>query len=98
MTLFFLDHKDKNGLYNAGSGKARTWNDLVTALFNALGKPVNIEYIDLPDHLADKYQYFTEAKLDKIKNAGYNQQISSLEEGVTDYVKNYLVTGKYLGM
>ena len=97
MTLFFMDHKDKNGLYNVGSGKARTWNDLVTALFNALGKPVNIEYIDLPDHLADKYQYFTEADLGKIKKAGYTQNLSSLEDGVTDYVKNYLVPGKYLG-
>jgi ADP-L-glycero-D-manno-heptose 6-epimerase len=98
MTLFFLDHKDKNGLFNVGSGKARTWNDLVTALFNALVKPVNIEYIDLPDHLADKYQYFTEANLDKIKKAGYTQKLSSLEEGVTDYVKNYLLPNNYLGM
>ena len=97
MTLFFLDHKDKNGLFNVGSGKARTWNDLVTALFNAMGKPVNIEYIDLPDHLADKYQYFTEANLDKIKKAGYTQKLSSLEEGVTDYVKNYLLPNNYLG-
>jgi len=98
MTLHFMDHKNNNGLYNVGSGKARTWNDLVAALFDALGKPTNIEYIDLPDHLADKYQYFTEAKLNKIKKAGYSQQISSLEESVTDYVKNYLVPGKYLGM
>ncbi|HKJ81482.1 MAG TPA: ADP-glyceromanno-heptose 6-epimerase [Ignavibacteriaceae bacterium] len=98
MTLFFMDNKDKNGLYNVGSGKARTWNDLVTALFNAIGKPVNIEYIDLPDHLSDKYQYFTEANLDKIKKAGYTTQISSLEDGVTDYVKNYLVPDKYLDM
>ena len=96
MTLFFMDHKNKNGLYNVGSGKARTWNDLVTALFNALDKPVNIGYIDLPEYLADKYQYFTEAKLDKIKKAGYTKNISSLEEGVTDYVKNYLVPDKYL--
>lgn len=96
MTLFFMDHKNKNGLYNVGSGRARTWNDLVTALFNALDKPVNIEYIDLPEYLADKYQYFTEAKLDKIKKAGYTKNISSLEEGVTDYVKNYLVPDKYL--
>jgi ADP-L-glycero-D-manno-heptose 6-epimerase len=96
MTLFFMDHKNKNGLYNVGSGKARTWNDLVTALFKALGKPVNIEYIDLPEHLADKYQYFTEATLDKIKKAGYTQTISSLEDGVTDYVKNYLISNKYL--
>ena len=98
MTLFFLDHKDKNGLFNVGSGKARTWNDLVAALFKAMGKPVNIEYIDLPEHLADKYQYFTEAKLDKIKKAGYAQNFSSLEEGVTDYVKNYLLPNNYLGM
>ena len=96
MTLFFMDHKNKNGLYNVGSGKARTWNDLVTALFNALDKPVNIGYIDLPEYLADKYQYFTEAKLDKIKKAGYTKNISSLEEGITDYVKNYLVPDKYL--
>ena len=97
MTLFFLDNKDKNGLFNVGSGKARTWNDLVTAIFNALGKPVNIEYIDLPEHLAAKYQYFTEAKLDRIKKAGYTNSIRSLEEGVTDYVKNYLLGEKYLG-
>ena len=96
MTLFFMDHKNKNGLYNVGSGKARTWNDLVTALFNALDKPVNIGYIDLPEYLADKYQYFTEAKLHKIKKAGYTKNISSLEEGITDYVKNYLVPDKYL--
>jgi ADP-L-glycero-D-manno-heptose 6-epimerase len=96
MTLFFMDHKNKNGLYNVGSGKARTWNDLVTALFIALGKSVNIEYIDLPDHLADKYQYFTQANMDKIKKAGYTQNISSLEDGITDYVKNYLVPNKYL--
>jgi ADP-L-glycero-D-manno-heptose 6-epimerase len=96
MTLFFMDRKNKNGLYNVGSGKARTWNDLVTALFKSLGKPVNIEYVDLPEHLADKYQYFTEAKLDKIKKAGYTQNISSLEEGVADYIKNYLVLNKYL--
>ncbi len=98
MTLFFLDHKDKNGLFNVGSGKARTWNDLVTTLFNAMGKPINIEYINLPNYLTDKYQYFTEAKLDKIKKAGYSQKISSLENGVTDYVKNYLLQDKYLGM
>ncbi len=98
MTLFFLDKKNKNGIYNIGSGKARTWNDLVTALFNALGKPVNIEYIDLPEHLVEKYQYFTEAKLGKIQKAGYSNPITSLEEGVTDYVKNFLLKEKYLGL
>jgi ADP-L-glycero-D-manno-heptose 6-epimerase len=98
MTLFFLDKKNKNGLFNVGSGKARTWNDLVTAIFTAMERPVNIEYIELPEHLAEKYQYFTEAKLEKIKKAGYSNSITSLEEGVTDYVKNYLLKDKYFGL
>jgi ADP-L-glycero-D-manno-heptose 6-epimerase len=97
MTLFFLDKKDKNGLFNIGSGKARTWNDLVKAIFNALDKEVKIEYVDMPKHLAEKYQYFTEAKLDKIKKAGYANPLISLENGVTDYIKNYLLKEKYLG-
>jgi len=97
MTLFFLEHKDKNGLYNVGGGKARMWNDLVTTLFHAVGKPVDIEYIDLPEQLAEKYQYFTEANLDKIKKAGYRKPLSTLEEGVTDYVQNYLMKRKFLG-
>ncbi|NCS81672.1 MAG: ADP-glyceromanno-heptose 6-epimerase [Ignavibacteria bacterium CG_4_8_14_3_um_filter_37_9] len=97
MTLFFLEHKDKNGLYNVGGGKARTWKDLVTALFHAVGKPVNIEYIEMPEQLAEKYQYFTEANLEKIKKAGYLNPLYSLEEGITDYVKNYLMKRKFLG-
>ncbi len=98
MTLFFLDQKDKNGLFNVGSGKARTWNDLVSAIFKATDKPVNIEYIELPEHLIEKYQYFTEAKLEKIKKAGYSNSITSLEDGVADYVKNYLLKNKYFGL
>jgi ADP-L-glycero-D-manno-heptose 6-epimerase len=98
MTLHFLEKKNINGLFNVGSGQARTWNDLVTALFKAMEKPVNIEYIDLPDHLADKYQYFTEANLSKIKNAGYKKETTSLENGINDYVKNYLLSKIYLGM
>jgi ADP-L-glycero-D-manno-heptose 6-epimerase len=97
MTLFFLDKKDKNGIFNVGTGKARTWNDLVTSLFNAAGKPVNIEYIDLPEHLAAKYQYFTEANLKKIYNTGYTASIMPLENGVMDYVKNYLFKNSFLG-
>lgn len=97
MTLHFLDNPDKNGIYNVGAGRARTWNDLVTSLFNAIGKPANIEYIDLPQHLAEKYQYFTEANLNKIKSVGYNQATTSLEDGVNDYVKNYLLKNSYLG-
>jgi len=97
MTLYLFSHPEINGIFNIGAGKARTWNDLVASLFNAVGKPVNIEYIDLPEHLREKYQYFTEANLNKIKRAGYNQPITSLEDGVNDYVKNYLLKGLYLG-
>jgi ADP-L-glycero-D-manno-heptose 6-epimerase len=97
MTMHFLDKPDKNGIFNVGAGKARTWNDLVKSLFNSVGKPVNIEYINLPEHLADKYQYFTEANLRKIKATGYSQPTTTLEDGVDDYVKNYLLKAGYLG-
>ncbi|MCF8413256.1 MAG: ADP-glyceromanno-heptose 6-epimerase [Melioribacteraceae bacterium] len=97
MTLFFLDNKKINGLFNLGTGNARTWNDLVTALFNAMDKTVNIEYIEMPEQLRGKYQYFTQAKMDKIRNAGYIKPISSLEEGITDYVKEYLLKKEFLG-
>lgn len=97
MTLFFLDNPDKNGLYNIGSGKARTWNDLVKALFNSLDKEIDIEYFDMPSHLIEKYQYFTEAKMGKLKKVGYSKTISSLEDGISDYVKNYLLKDNFLG-
>src|SRR3990172_3206569 len=71
-------HKNKNGLYNVGTGKARTWNDLVAALFKAISKPLNIEYIELPSHLLDKCQYYTEAKIDKILREGYSKPLTSL--------------------
>lgn len=96
MTLYFLENKE-SGLFNVGTGKARTWNDLVGSIFKAMNRPINIEYIDLPEEIADRYQYFTEAKMERIKKAGYSSNISSLENGVTDYVKNYLLKGLYLG-
>lgn len=98
MILFFLENKDISGLFNVGTASARTWNDLVTALFNAMGKPVNIEYIDMPEQLRGKYQYYTKANSDKIRNAGYTKPVHSLEEGVKDYVQNYLMKEMYLGM
>lgn len=98
MVLFFFEHKEKNGLFNVGTGKAQTWVELVTALFNAVGKPVNIEYMDMPELLREKYQYFTEAEMNKIKSAGYSKPIMNVNEGVKDYVKNYLLKEKYLGM
>jgi ADP-L-glycero-D-manno-heptose 6-epimerase len=97
MTLFFLDKPNISGLFNLGTGKARTWNDLVTSIFKALNKPFNIEYIDLPDRLREKYQYFTEANMNKIKKAGCSIPTRSLEDGVADYVSNYLLGNVYLG-
>jgi ADP-L-glycero-D-manno-heptose 6-epimerase len=92
---FLYANKVKSGIYNLGSGKARTFSDLATATFNAMGKPVNIEFVDTPVDIRDKYQYFTEADMSKLKNAGYKKAFSTLEEGVTDYVKNYLEGHKY---
>lgn len=85
-----------NGIYNLGSGKARPFFDLATATFNALNKPVNIEYIDTPIDIRDKYQYFTEANMTKLMQQGYNMPFTSLEEGVTDYVTNYLNGHRYV--
>ena len=85
----------QSGLYNLGTGKARTFEDLVKATFSAVGKPSAIEYIDMPEDIRDKYQYFTEADMEKLRSAGYNQEFYSLEDGVADYVKNYLMMKKY---
>ena len=79
-----------NGLYNLGTGKARSFNDLITASFHALSLPVHIQYIDMPEDIRNTYQYFTEANMKKLHNAGYQQPMHTLEEGVTDYVTNYL--------
>lgn len=97
MTLFFLENKDKNGIFNIGTGKARTWNDLVAIIFKSLNKQMNVEYIDMPESIRDKYQYFTQANLHKLFDAGYDKPITSLEDGINDYVKNYLILEKYLG-
>jgi ADP-L-glycero-D-manno-heptose 6-epimerase len=78
------------GLYNLGTGKARSFNDLVKATFAGLDLQPVIEYIDIPEDIRDKYQYFTEAKMEKLKTAGYTNEFYSLENGVGDYVKNYL--------
>lgn len=84
-----------NGLYNLGTGKARSFDDLEKATFRALDLPAQITYIDMPADIRDKYQYFTEADMHKLREAGYDQPFSTLEEAVEDYVKNYLVPGKY---
>lgn len=92
---WLMQKQPASGLYNAGTGKARTFNDQVTAIFQALNISPNIEYIDTPEDIRDKYQYFTEADMSKLKTAGYSKSFFSLEEGVTDYVTNYLSTKAY---
>jgi len=90
VTLSFLEHPKASGLFNCGSGKARTWRDLATAVFRALGRPVNIEYIEMPQALQGKYQYFTEAKMEKLRAAVDTLPFSSLEDAVKDYVETHL--------
>ena len=80
-----------NGIFNVGSGKARSWNDLLHAVFTAMDKPVTISYIDMPQELQAQYQYFTEAPMDKLRAAGYTAPLYSLEDGVKDYVTNHLM-------
>ncbi|MFP4466762.1 MAG: ADP-glyceromanno-heptose 6-epimerase [Candidatus Goldiibacteriota bacterium] len=97
MTLFIYD-RGLAGIYNAGAGKARSFADLGKAVFKAMGRKENIEYIDMPESIKDKYQYFTEAKMDKLKTAGYDKTPASLEETVKDYIQNYLMAeDAYLG-
>lgn len=88
---FFLKTPSASGIYNLGTGKARSFKDLVTATFKAMGLEPNIQYIDMPASLRDRYQYFTEAKMGKLAAAGYGKPFLTLEEGVTDYVQKYLL-------
>ncbi|HZK62691.1 MAG TPA: ADP-glyceromanno-heptose 6-epimerase [Puia sp.] len=84
-----------SGLYNLGTGKARSFEDLVKAVFKGVGKQPVIKYIDMPEDIRDKYQYFTEADMEKLRSAGYKEPFYSLEKGVADYVKNYLSPHNY---
>ncbi|HTA81910.1 MAG TPA: ADP-glyceromanno-heptose 6-epimerase [Bacteroidia bacterium] len=92
---FLLHHRRDSGIYNLGSGKARTFLDLVKNIFYALDKEPQIKFIDTPIDIRDKYQYFTEANMNKIRSIGYDQPFQTLEQGVNDYVKNYLIPGRY---
>jgi ADP-L-glycero-D-manno-heptose 6-epimerase len=92
---FLLHHRKDSGIYNLGSGKARTFLDLVHATFKAMGVAPNIHFVDTPADIRDKYQYFTEADMRKLASIGYDKPFHSLEEGVSDYVGKYLAGGKY---
>ena len=98
MTLFFLDNPDLGGLYNIGAGAARSWNDLAGAVFAAMGREPVIDYVDMPDALRDKYQYFTQADISKLRDAGCAVPTTPLEDAVKDYVQNYLMKDDYLGL
>ena len=93
--LWLMQHKPESGLYNVGTGKARSFYDLADNTFKALRLKTNIEFIDTPLDIRDKYQYFTEAKMDKLRKAGYDKPFTSLEDGVYDYVTNYLIGKRY---
>jgi ADP-L-glycero-D-manno-heptose 6-epimerase len=85
-----------SGIYNLGTGKARTFLDLVHATFHAMERTPEISFIDIPEDIRETYQYFTEARMEKLRNAGYQSPFTALEEGIGDYVRNFLLAGKYM--
>jgi ADP-L-glycero-D-manno-heptose 6-epimerase len=90
-----MEQQPASGIYNLGTGKARAFEDLVKASFGGLNLQPAIEFIDMPEDIRDTYQYFTEANMEKLRAAGYNDTFYSLEEGVDDYVRTYLSAGKF---
>lgn len=91
--VFLMESRKNSGLYNLGSGRARTFLDLARSTFEAMGKEERITFVDTPVDIRDKYQYFTEARMEKLRGIGFVRPFLSLEEGVADYVKNYLLNG-----
>jgi ADP-L-glycero-D-manno-heptose 6-epimerase len=97
MTLHLVEETGAHGLYNIGSGESHTWRELVSAVFGALGRPVDIEFVDMPAELRAKYQYSTEAAIDRLTASGYRRQITPLADAVRDYVTRYLLPDRHLG-
>jgi len=95
IVLFFVDNPDINGIFNVGTGEARTWNDLAESLFAATGRTSNIDYIEMPEVLKSRYQYFTQADMTKLRKAGYTEPFTRLEDAVGDYVR-YLSDRRYM--
>lgn len=96
-TVHLAEHEDGGGLFNIGSGEPNTWRALVDAIFRALSLEPKVEFIDMPEYLREKYQYFTCAHIHKLRESGFTQKMTPLSDGVYDYVKRYLVPGKHLG-
>jgi ADP-L-glycero-D-manno-heptose 6-epimerase len=93
--FWLMEHQPPSGLYNLGTGKARAFEDLVRATFAGLDLPASIRYIDMPPDIRDKYQYYTQANMQKLRSVGYTDTFYTLERGVDDYVRNYLVKNGY---
>jgi ADP-L-glycero-D-manno-heptose 6-epimerase len=93
--LWLLDHANISGLYNLGTGQARTWMDLAKALYAALGRAPNVEIIDMPIELQAKYQYYTQAAMAGLRKIGYSRPFTSLEDGIGHYVEQYLSQDPY---
>jgi ADP-L-glycero-D-manno-heptose 6-epimerase len=93
--LWLLETRGRSGLYNLGSGQARSFNDLAQAIFSAMGRPADIRYIDMPEDIRHSYQYFTQADMHSLQAAGYPHPFTSIEDGVADYVRTYLEPGSY---
>lgn len=96
VTLWFLDHPEVSGVFNVGTGKARSWNDMAKAMFVTLGKKPKIKYVPLPKNLANQYQNFTQADISRLRAAGYKKPMTDLEDAIEDYLKNYLKEEKHL--
>ncbi len=94
MTVHLAENTSANGIFNIGSGKMHTWNELARAVFAALGREPRIEYIEMPETIRDKYQYSTQANISRLLATGYTQPITSLEDAIRDYVVNYLIPGR----
>jgi ADP-L-glycero-D-manno-heptose 6-epimerase len=92
---WLMEQQPSSAIYNLGTGKARSFEDLAKNTFTGLDKEPVIEFIDMPEDIRDKYQYFTEADMHKLRNAGYTSEFYSLERGVDDYVRHYLAPAKY---
>jgi len=97
MTLHLAENESANGLYNVGTGRASTWNELARSVFAAIEKPVEIEYVEMPEALRGKYQYFTQATVSRLASAGWTRPAMSLADSVKDYVRDYLVPDARLG-
>ncbi len=97
MVMYFFKNDSVNGVFNIGTGREHSWNDLANAMFKACGKPFNVRYTDMPEQIREKYQYFTKANMDKLAVHGCTHKCMSMDDAINDYINNYLKHNRYLG-